>query len=77
MAEFVAQAPPAEADVNETAVLSPNAAFVMTPQLPSNGSAQALSFPMVMHFLQSEWRRMEIDRAEWDVEREELMVCGH
>jgi striatin 1/3/4 len=44
----------------------------MPPPPPLNGQDQQLS--NILHFLQSEWRRYERDRNEWEVERAELRV---
>jgi len=30
------------------------------------------AFPTVLQFLQSEWRRFERDRNEWDIEKSEM-----
>jgi len=37
------------------------------------------AFPSVLQFLQSEWRRFERDRNEWDIEKAEMKVtcCVH
>ena len=35
---------------------------------------QAYSMPGILHFLQTEWARFEMERAQWDVERAELQV---
>jgi hypothetical protein len=32
------------------------------------------TFPGVLHFLQTEWRRFDRQRNEWDIEKEELLV---
>lgn len=32
------------------------------------------SVPGILHFLQHEWARFEVERAQWDVERAELQV---
>ena len=32
------------------------------------------SMPGILHFLQTEWARFEMERAQWDVERAELQV---
>lgn len=34
------------------------------------------SIPGILHFLQHEWARFEVERAQWDVERAELQVSG-
>lgn len=42
------------------------------PPPPSNGQDFTLS--SVLHFLQTEWRRYERDRNEWEIERAEMRV---
>lgn len=32
------------------------------------------NIPGILHFLQHEWARFEVDRAQWEVERAELQV---
>lgn len=43
------------------------------PPPPQNGQDFTLS--SVLHFLQTEWRRYERDRNEWEIERAEMRVC--
>ena len=40
------------------------------------GSApgQEMNLASVLHYLQSEWRRWERDRNEWEIERAEMRV---
>ena len=33
------------------------------------------SMPGILHFLQTEWARFEMERSQWEVERAELQVC--
>lgn len=35
------------------------------------------SIPGILHFLQHEWARFEVERAQWEVERAELQVSMH
>ena len=35
---------------------------------------QSYSIPGILHFIQHEWTRFEIERAHWEVERAELQV---
>lgn len=42
-----------------------------TPQAPT---VAEYAFPSVLQFLQSEWRRFERDRNEWDIEKAEMKV---
>lgn len=39
------------------------------------GRAQ-YSIPGILHFLQHEWARFEVERAQWEVERAELQVTA-
>ncbi|MGH0155117.1 UNVERIFIED_CONTAM: hypothetical protein FKN15_028696 [Acipenser sinensis] len=45
-------------------------------QQPEGGGGEAAraqySIPGILHFLQHEWARFEVERAQWDVERAEL-----
>ena len=34
------------------------------------------SIPGILHFLQHEWSRFEMERGQWEVERAELNVSG-
>lgn len=43
------------------------------PPPPLNG--QDLNLSNILHFLQSEWRRYERERNEWEIERAEMRVC--
>jgi len=42
------------------------------PPPPQNGQDFTLS--SVLHFLQTEWRKYERDRNEWEIERAEMRV---
>lgn len=42
------------------------------PPPPLNGHDYTLS--SVLHYLQTEWRRYERDRNEWEIERAEMRV---
>lgn len=48
---------------------------VRAPQ-PGDGEAARAhySIPGILHYLQHEWARFEVERAQWDVERAELQV---
>ncbi|XP_043914501.1 striatin isoform X2 [Protopterus annectens] len=41
---------------------------------PVTAARAQYSIPGILHFLQHEWARFEIDRAQWDVERAELQA---
>ena len=43
------------------------------PPPPLNG--QDMNLSNILHFLQSEWRRYERERNEWEIERAEMRVC--
>ena len=38
------------------------------------GSRPQYSMPGILHFLQTEWARFEMERSQWEVERAELQV---
>lgn len=42
------------------------------PPPPQNG--QDFNLSSVLHYLQTEWRRYERDRNEWEIERAEMRV---
>ena len=44
------------------------------PLPPQSGQDYTLS--SVLHFLQTEWRRYERDRNEWEIERAEMRVSA-
>lgn len=41
----------------------------------ANNMAQ-YTIPGVLHYLQHEWARFELERSQWDVDRAELQVCS-
>ncbi|KAI4833277.1 hypothetical protein KUCAC02_016187 [Chaenocephalus aceratus] len=51
---------------------------IKAPQTVDAGCGEAArsqyNIPGILHFLQHEWARYEVDRAHWDVERAELQV---
>ena len=40
----------------------------------TNSNSMLYSIPGILHFIQHEWARFEIERAHWEVERAELQV---
>lgn len=38
-------------------------------------AAPQYTIPGVLHFIQHEWSRFELERSQWDVDRAELQVC--
>lgn len=51
---------------------------IKAPQPGDVGGGEAAraqySIPGILHFLQHEWARFEVERAQWEVERAELQV---
>lgn len=46
----------------------------VSSQSQDNESGTKYTIPGVLHFIQHEWARFEMDRAHWDVEKAELQV---
>jgi deoxyribodipyrimidine photolyase len=44
--------------------------------LPPTQNGQDITLSSVLHFLQTEWRRYERDRNEWEIERAEMRVSA-
>lgn len=42
----------------------------------SNPKTQQYSIPGILHFIQHEWARFELERSQWEVDRAELQVCN-
>ena len=58
------------------------AGVAFTPTKNANGnvdqdSRPSYSIPGILHFIQHEWTRFEMDRAHWEVERAELQVGNY
>lgn len=47
---------------------------VKTNNNEDNNSRTQLSMPGILHYLQHEWARFEMERNQWDSERAELQV---
>lgn len=48
---------------------------MMTKQQADDvGQRPQYSMPGILHFLQTEWARFEMERSQWEVERAELQV---
>ena len=45
-----------------------------TKQQDEQASRPQYSMPGILHFLQTEWARFEMERAQWEIERAELQV---
>jgi striatin 1/3/4 len=50
-----------------------NGASGTNPETSSNGQTD-YTLAGILHYLQSEWRRYERDRNEWEIERAEMRV---
>uniref|UniRef100_A0A8W7PSG6 Striatin N-terminal domain-containing protein n=1 Tax=Anopheles coluzzii TaxID=1518534 RepID=A0A8W7PSG6_ANOCL len=42
----------------------------------NNKTPTQYSIPGILHFIQHEWARFELERSQWDVDRAELQVSG-
>ncbi len=60
----------AEAANNGANASAPNAAGAST----AAASGLHYSIPGILHFLQHEWSKFEMDRAAWEVEKAELQA---
>lgn len=47
------------------------------PAAEANGGGGEMNLASVLHYLQSEWRRWERDRNEWEIERAEMRVSSN
>ncbi|XP_010795018.1 unconventional myosin-IXa-like [Notothenia coriiceps] len=47
---------------------------VMVPHQPDEMPRQQYTIPGILHYIQHEWARFEMERAHWEVERAELQV---
>ena len=58
----------------------PGGGSVKAPQAADVGGGEAArahyNIPGILHFLQHEWARFEVERAHWEVERAELQVSS-
>lgn len=41
------------------------------------GQKVQYSIPGILHFIQHEWARFEMERSQWEVDRAELLVSTH
>ena len=46
----------------------------MVPHQPDEMPRQQYTIPGILHYIQHEWARFEMERAHWEVERAELQV---
>lgn len=47
---------------------------VKTNNNEDNNARNQYSIPGILHFIQHEWARFEMERSQWEVERAELQV---
>ena len=47
---------------------------MITRQQDESNQRPQYSMPGILHFLQTEWARFEMERSQWEVERAELQV---
>lgn len=67
--------PPKQAQGQQGAQNGPGAGGVGGQDVPPPPlSGQDFTLSNVLHFLQSEWRKYERDRNEWEIERAEMRV---
>lgn len=52
---------------------------IMVPHQPDElpRPQQQYTIPGILHYIQHEWARFEMERAHWEVERAELQVSHH
>lgn len=59
----------------------PGGGNIKAPQTGDFGGGEAArahyNIPGILHFLQHEWARFEVERAQWEVERAELQVSSN
>jgi len=55
---------------------NPSVGAVMVPQQTDDlpRPQQQYTIPGILHYIQHEWARFEMERAHWEVERAELQV---
>lgn len=58
--------------------VSPPIGAVMVPQQTDDlqRPQQQYTIPGILHYIQHEWARFEMERAHWEVERAELQVSS-
>ena len=44
------------------------------PNIEENNQRLQYSIPGILHFIQHEWARFEMERSQWELERAELQV---
>lgn len=49
---------------------------VNNKQNEENSAKTQYSIPGILHFIQHEWARFELERSQWEVDKAELQVRG-
>jgi len=57
-----------------TSVGATSSSSVKTNNNEDNNPRTQYSIPGILHYIQHEWARFEMERSQWDVERAELQV---
>lgn len=77
------QPPPPQQQGNNSSANPPigggGGGAVMVPHQPDElpRPQQQYTIPGILHYIQHEWARFEMERAHWEVERAELQVSPH
>lgn len=61
---------------NQGGQMGPNSGYGMNSKqsFDEHPGRMDYNMPGILHFLQTEWAKFEMERAQWDVERAELQV---
>ena len=61
---------------NQGGQMGPNSGYGMNSKQSFDEHTARMDYnmPGILHFLQTEWAKFEMERAQWDVERAELQV---
>lgn len=54
--------------------MGPQSASVANNKQNDDNSKSHYSIPGILHFIQHEWARFELERSQWEVDRAELQV---
>lgn len=54
--------------------IGPQSASVANNKQNDDNPKSHYSIPGILHFIQHEWARFELERSQWDVDRAELQV---
>jgi len=61
---------------NQGSSMGPNSGYGMNSKqnFDDHTARMEYNMPGILHFLQTEWAKFEMERAQWDVEKAELQV---